>query len=357
MKILVTGAAGFIGAATVKALLERNHEVIGLDNINSYYDTALKYARLADAGIMQSEIREGAFAVSKTFPRYRFTLMNLTDRIGMNRLFDAEWFDIVINLAGQAGVRYSIENPFAYIESNVTGFLNILENCRNHPVQHLIYASSSSVYGTNDHFPYIESDFTDGPLSLYAATKKSDELMAYSYSSLFHIPATGLRFFTVYGPWGRPDMAPYIFLDAITKGKPITVFNKGDMQRDFTYIDDITKGIMLVIDKPPVATNNHPLDNGKSTEQTGENHRMPSVPHAVYNIGHSSPVSLLDFIHAIEDVAGRKAIMKLEDMQQGDVYCTYADTERMSTDFGYRSTVSVNEGIRRFHEWYISYNK
>ena len=330
MKILVTGAAGFIGAATVKALLKGGHEVVGLDNLNSYYDTGLKYARLADAGIRQAEVHENKMAQSCESPEYRFVKMELTDRIGMNSLFAAERFDIVINLAGQAGVRYSIENPFAYVEGNVLGFLNILENCRHYPVRHLIYASSSSIYGMSDHVPYAEEDKTDSPVSLYAATKKSDELMAYSYSHLYGIPATGVRFFTVYGPWGRPDMAPYLFLSSVVEGKPIRVFNHGDMQRDFTYIDDIVEGLMRLLEHPA----------------------KTAVPHTVYNIGHSEPVQLMDFIRTIEQTTGRKAVLHMEGMQPGDVYCTCADTSRLQHDFGYRPSVSVKEGIRRFYEWY-----
>lgn len=330
MKILVTGTAGFIGAATVKVLLERGHEVVGLDNLNSYYDTGLKYARLADAGIMQADIRDNKMACNRTHPGYRFTKMELADRIALDALFKAERFDIVINLAGQAGVRYSIENPFAYAESNVLGFLNILENCRRYPVRHLIYASSSSVYGMNNHTPYSESDKTDSPVSLYAATKKSNELMAYSYSHLYGIPATGVRFFTVYGPWGRPDMAPFLFLRAVLEDKPIRVFNHGDMLRDFTYIDDIVEGLMRLLEHPA----------------------STPVPHRVYNIGHSEPVRLMDFISTIERVSGRKAILQMEAMQPGDVYCTCADTTRLQSDFGYRPETTVEEGIRRFYDWY-----
>lgn len=333
MKVLLTGAAGFIGAATVKALIDKGYEVIGLDNINSYYDTRLKYARLATTGINQADIREGRLVSSALNAAYRFVKMDLTDRIGMEQIFTAEKPDIVINLAGQAGVRYSIENPHAYVESNVIGFLNILEACRHHMVRHLIYASSSSIYGMANHVPYVESDSTDTPVSLYAATKKSDELMAYAYSQLYGIPATGLRFFTVYGPWGRPDMAPYIFLRAILKSEPIHVFNHGQMKRDFTYIDDIVQGIMLLLEKPSKA----------------------SVPHTVYNIGLSSPVPLLDFIHTIEQIAGHKAIMQMEEMQKGDVLCTYADTTRLKHDFGYHPTVSIEEGIRHFYDWFTDF--
>lgn len=334
MNILVTGSAGFIGAATVKALLARGHKVVGIDNLNSYYDTGLKYARLAETGIPQDAIRENKPVVSRKAADYSFVKMDLTDRIGMDALFSAEHFDAVINLAGQAGVRYSIENPFAYVESNVLGFLNILENCRHYPVRHLIYASSSSVYGMSDHVPYAETDMTDSPVSLYAATKKSNELMAYAYSQLYGVPATGVRFFTVYGPWGRPDMAPFLFMRSVLEGKPIRVFNHGDMQRDFTYIDDIIEGVLCLLDHPSTA----------------------AVPHTVYNIGHSEPVPLMDFIHTIEQVTGHKAIMQMEGMQPGDVYQTYADTSRLQHDFDYHPSVSIEEGIRRFYEWYKTYS-
>lgn len=333
--VLVTGAAGFIGSALVRALLGRGSRVTGIDNINSYYDTALKYARLADLGIPQGMIREGREVKSQTHESYTFVQIDLTDRIGLQTLFEREKFDTVVNLAGQAGVRYSIENPYAYVESNVMGFLNVLENCRHHGVDHLVYASSSSIYGMANHVPYSEADQTDSPVSLYAATKKSDELMAHAYCKLYGFAATGLRFFTVYGPWGRPDMAPYIFMKSVMEGKPIHVFNHGEMSRDFTYIDDIIEGVMLVIDHPKEA----------------------DVRHRVYNIGHSEPVQLMDFIGMIEKVTGRKAEMVMEGMQPGDVYCTYADTSRLEHDFGYRPHVSVEEGIRRFHDWLVGYEK
>lgn len=333
MKILVTGAAGFIGAAMVKALLADGHEVVGLDNINSYYDTSLKYARLAESGVRQALIHDNVLVESHLHAAYRFVKMELNDRIQMDLLFSHERFDAVIHLAGQAGVRYSIDNPFAYVESNVMGFLCILENCRHHPVKQLIYASSSSVYGMKESTPLAETDFTDAPVSLYAATKKSDELMAYSYSRLYHISATGVRFFTVYGPWGRPDMAPFLFLQSIMEGRKLRVFNYGLMQRDFTYIDDIVKGVMCIVGHPSTA----------------------AVPHAVYNIGHSSPVQLLDFIHTIEATTGKKAIMEKTGMQPGDVVCTYADTSRLRHDFGYSPQVSIDEGIKRFYDWYVDF--
>ena len=333
MNILVTGAAGFIGSNLVKALLARKHRVVGLDNINSYYDTRLKYARLADTGIVQGDIRDGKMTVSSLSPDYHFMKLDLTDRIGLNSLFASEGFDMVVNMAAQAGVRYSIENPYAYIDSNVVGFLNLLECCRHHAVKTLLYASSSSVYGSGNTVPYSENDVTDSPVSLYAATKKADELMAHVYHNLYGLTTVGLRFFTVYGPAGRPDMAPFLFLKSILEGKPIRVFNYGRMSRDFTYIDDITEGVMQIVDRMPTEK---PLCS-------------------VYNIGRSEPVQLMDFIHVLEKVSGRKAVMELTDMQPGDVLCTYADTTRLYEDFGYHPSVSIEEGIRHFYEWYLDY--
>ena len=333
MKILVTGTAGFIGSYVAKALLLQGHEVVGLDTINAYYDVQLKYARLAAAGIEQERIEEHVLIPSTLYPAYRFIKLDLTARDALTQLFETERFDAVINLAAQAGVRHSIEDPYAYIESNVIGFLNLLENCRHHPVKHLIYASSSSIYGTNTKVPYAEGDQVDTPVSLYAATKKADELMAHAYSTLYGIPTTGLRFFTVYGPWGRPDMAPYLFMEAVHEGNPIKVFNHGEMQRDFTYIDDIVAGVMKVV--------NHP-----SAE---------SVPYRIYNIGNSTPVELMHFISVIEQVTGRKAVKQLMEMQPGDVVSTLADTTRLQRDFGYKSETSVEEGIRRFYDWMMAY--
>lgn len=333
MKVLVTGAAGFIGSNLVKALLAKGHEVVGMDCINAYYDTRLKYARLARTGIAQGDIRDGQVTASTLYPGYRFVKLDLTDRIGLEGLFRSEGFDMVVNMAAQAGVRYSIENPYAYVESNVVGFLNLLENCRHYGVKRLLYASSSSVYGANNEVPYREDDVTDSPVSLYAATKKTDELMAHVYSKLYGLSAVGLRFFTVYGPEGRPDMAPFLFLKAILEGTPIRVFNNGDLSRDFTYIDDIVGGVMQIVEQFP---------EGEGVCR-------------VYNIGRSEPVGLMDFIGTIEHVAGRKAVMQMTGMQPGDVYCTYADTSRLWHDFGYRPSVSLEEGIRRFYEWYMSY--
>ncbi|WP_455590753.1 NAD-dependent epimerase [Bacteroides sp.] len=333
MKILVTGAAGFIGSYMVKALAAQGNEVVGLDIINSYYDVRLKYDRLADTGIAKEQIVENGMVQSSVYPSYRFVKMDLTDRVNLTRLFETERFDVVVNLAAQAGVRYSIENPYAYIESNVVGFVNLLECCRHYPVRHLVYASSSSIYGLNEKVPYAETDKTDSPVSLYAATKKSNELMAHAYSKLYHIPTTGVRFFTVYGPWGRPDMAPFLFMKAILNGEPIKVFNHGEMQRDFTYIDDIVEGVMNIITHP-------------STE---------SLPFRIYNIGNSAPVELMNFISVIENTAGKKAVKEMMGMQPGDVVCTYADTTRLEKDFGYKPSTSIEEGIGKFYEWYTKY--
>jgi len=313
MKVLVTGAAGFVGFHLVQRLLARGDEVVGLDNLSDYYSVALKEARLA-------RIPAG---------RFRFVRMDLADRTALPALFAAERFDAVVNLAAQAGVRYSVENPWAYVDSNVVGFLNVLECCRHYPVQHLVYASSSSVYGGNEKTPFSEEDRVDDPVSLYAATKKSDELMAGCYSRLYGIPATGLRLFTVYGPWGRPDMSPMLFASAILAGKPIKVFNHGDMLRDFTYVDDIVEGMVRVLDRRPAA-------------------------HTVYNIGCSNPVRLMDFISELERALGREAEKILLPMQPGDVYQTYADTSKLERELGYKPRVMLREGIDRFVVWYLS---
>lgn len=339
MKILVTGAAGFIGSKIASLLAARGDEVTGIDNINDYYDVRLKWGRLNELGIGdgRSDIEWGKTYSSVTYPTLRFQRMALEDKEAIDKLFDEEQFDRVVNLAAQAGVRYSITNPYAYLTSNLTGFLNILEACRNHPVQHLLFASSSSVYGMNTKAPFSEDDKVDAPVSLYAATKKANELMAHSYSKLYGIPATGLRYFTVYGPWGRPDMAPMLFARAISKGEPIKVFNYGDMIRDFTYIDDIAFGSIQCLDQPPVA------------EQCA-NH----VPFRVYNIGCSHPVKLIDFISEIESALGLKAEKVMLPMQPGDVYMTNADTTKLETEIGYKPRVTLHEGITRFIKWYRS---
>ena len=332
MKVLVTGAAGFIGAYTVKRLSERGDEVVGIDNINDYYDPRLKFARLAELGIGEGAVTQGKAVVSSRYSGFRFVRLDLCDRDALQRLFAAEGFDAVCNLAAQAGVRYSIENPYAYVESNIVGFVNLLECCRHYPVRHLVYASSSSVYGQNTKVPFSEEDRVDNPVSLYAATKKSGELMAHVYSSLYGIPTTGLRFFTVYGPWGRPDMAPMLFAKRILSGDPIRVFNHGEMSRDFTYIDDIEEGIIRVLDRAP----------------QGE------VPYKVYNIGCSRPVCLMDFIRTLEAALGRKAQLEMLPMQPGDVYRTYADTAAIERDFGYKPETSLAEGVGQFVAWYLS---
>lgn len=339
MKILVTGAAGFIGSKLAFRLAQRGDEVIGLDNINDYYDVRLKYGRLEECGIISHSRRfiDGSVRESTLFPNYRFIKMDLADRGQMASFFKEEKFDVVVNLAAQAGVRYSITNPYAYLDSNLVGFMNVLECCRNNSVQHLVYASSSSVYGMNEKVPFSEDDRVDNPVSLYAATKKANELMAHSYSKLYGMPATGLRFFTVYGPWGRPDMAPMLFATAISRGEPIKVFNNGNMSRDFTYIDDIVEGTMQVIGHRPDAAS---CPNG--------------IPWKVYNIGCSSPVRLMDFISEIENALGVEAEKIFLPMQQGDVLHTYADTSKLERECGYKPSTSLHDGISRFIEWFRS---
>ena len=339
MKVLVTGAAGFIGSKISYLLAERGDEVVGIDNINDYYDIRLKYGRLLELGISceEEDMPWKKEYRSTKFPSLSFIRMGIEDKDALDALFAKAHFDKVINLAAQAGVRYSITNPYAYLTSNLVGFLNIVECCRHFPVQHLLFASSSSVYGLNTKAPFSEDDKTDVPVSLYAASKKSNELIAHSYSKLYGIPATGLRFFTVYGPWGRPDMAPMLFANAITKGQPINVFNNGDMIRDFTFIDDIAFGSIQCLDQPPVAE--------KCPNQ---------VPFRVYNIGCSNPVRLLDFIREIESAVGTKAQMVMKPMQPGDVYMTNADTTKLETEIGYKPKVNLHEGIARFIEWYRS---
>ena len=334
MKILLTGAAGFIGMAVALRLLERGDEVVGLDNLNDYYEVSLKQSRLDRL---------------TPAPNFRFVRMDLADREGMARLFAAEKFDRVVHLAAQAGVRYSLQNPLAYIDSNILGFTNILEGCRHGKVQHLVYASSSSVYGGNTKMPFSEHDSVDHPVSLYAATKKANELMAHTYSHLYALPTTGLRFFTVYGPWGRPDMAPILFTKAILEGRPIDVFNHGQMQRDFTYVDDIVEGVLRVLDK--AATANPAYDAALADPATS------SAPYRVFNIGNSNPVPLLDFIGCIEDALGLKAEKRLLPMQAGDVAATYANTDALNDWVGFVPGTSLRQGIERFVAWYRDYYK
>lgn len=357
MKILVTGAAGFIGSKLAYELAKRGDEVVGIDNINAYYDPNLKYGRLREFfGIVpparcptekavpatgndgeEIESPQMPFGVCYESPRYpklSFVRLDLTDRDLLQQLFEEHQFNTVVNLAAQAGVRYSIENPYAYIESNIVGFLNVLECCRHNRVSHLVYASSSSVYGGNAKTPFSEEDRVDNPISLYAATKKSNELMAHVYSKLYGLPTTGLRFFTVYGPWGRPDMAPMLFAKSILAGKPIKVFNNGNLSRDFTYIDDIVNGVIRVTDQAPVISDVRP------------------IPVEIYNIGCSNPVKLMDFIETLEDALGNKAEKIFLPMQQGDVYQTYADTTKLEKEIGYKPVVTLNAGIEKFIQWY-----
>jgi len=341
MKILITGSAGFIGFHLAKKLLEKGETVVGIDNINSYYDVELKYARLAETGISRDAEKWHQSIPSSKYPNYSFVRMNLEDRKELEQLFKNEQFDVVCNLAAQAGVRYSIENPHAYIDSNIVGFMNILEACRNYTIKHLVYASSSSVYGNSDKMPLSVEDRVDNPISLYAATKKSNELMAHTYSHLFKIPTTGLRFFTVYGPWGRPDMAPILFANAISKGNPIKVFNRGDLERDFTYIDDIVEGISRI------------LENGmkKPTAKSSK----PKAPYSIHNIGNGNPVKLMDFIETIEKAIGKKAEKQMYPMQDGDVYKTFADVTSLTEQYNYEPNTGLKEGIGEFIKWYKEY--
>jgi UDP-glucuronate 4-epimerase len=347
MKILITGTAGFIGFHLANRLASEGHEVVGLDNINNYYDVSLKIARLEAAGFNKRSIAYKERISSAVHPGLHFIQMKLEDRNALNQLFAEEQFEIVINLAAQAGVRYSLKNPSAYIQSNIVGFTNLLECCRYYEIKHLAYASSSSVYGLNKKVPFNTKDPVNHPVSLYAATKKSNELLAHTYSHLFGIPTTGLRFFTVYGPWGRPDMAYFLFTEAILRGDPIKVFNHGKMSRDFTYIDDIVEGIARVIHRPPTAN-------------TDWNPAMPeadssSAPYRLYNIGKNAPVSLLEFIETIEKRLGREAQKEFLPMQPGDVEQTYADSSALMKDTGYQPDTSLKEGIGAFVDWYLDY--
>ena len=333
-KILITGAAGFIGFTLSKRLLEQGDEVVGLDNLNDYYDVNLKLSRLKQITMQEN---------------FKPVRLDLADRDGVTRLFREEKFDVVVNLAAQAGVRYSLINPHAYVDTNLVGFANVLEGCRHNDIKHLVFASSSSVYGANTKMPFSVHHNVDHPVSLYAATKKANELMAHTYASLYKLPSTGLRFFTVYGPWGRPDMALFLFTKAILEGKPIEVFNYGKMQRDFTYIDDIVEGVVRVIDRIP----------GPNPEWAGDK-PDPSTsyaPYKVYNIGNNNPVELMHFIEVLEDCLGKKAEKNLLPIQAGDVPATYADVDDLIRDIGFKPSTSIEEGIKKFVEWYKEYYK
>ena len=333
-KVLVTGAIGFIGYHLTERLLKEGYSVVGIDNINSYYDVRLKYAKLPLLGIEEDSIWPNDPYQSTKYKHFNFIKLDITDRYNLEKLFEIEKFDIVVNLAAQAGVQYSIKDPHTYIENNITGFINIIDTCRQNNIKHFIYASSSSVYGNRDDVPFKETDNVDHPISLYAASKKSNELIAHSYSHLFDLKTTGLRFFTVYGPWGRPDMAPFIFVKRISEGKPINVFNNGNMVRDFTYIVDIIDGLSKVI-------------NGKTDDSQ----------YRIYNIGNSKPISLNEFISELEINLKKKAIINFQPMRQGDVFKTFADVHEMHNDFNYKPTTSVSDGVRKFVSWYISFTK
>ncbi len=347
MRILVTGTAGFIGFHVANKLLNDGHVIIGFDSVNDYYDVNLKYGRLNAAGINLKEGKSYAKLESTIHPPYCFYKGNLENKEELEDVFKKESIEIVIHLAAQAGVRYSLQNPQAYISSNINGFANILECCRHYNIKHLVYASSSSVYGLNDSIPFKTSDNTDHPVSLYAASKKSNELMAHVYSHLFKIPTTGLRFFTVYGPWGRPDMALFIFTDSIIKEKPVQIFNSGKMLRDFTYVDDIVDGIIKAMNKMPEQNN----EWKESTSDASSS----SAPYKIYNIGNNKPVNLLDFVEAIEAELGIKAIKEFLPMQPGDVVTTYADITDIKNDLGYSPETSIKDGIKNFINWYKQY--
>jgi len=348
-KVLVTGTAGFIGFHLARELVDQGYNVFGLDIINDYYDVNLKYDRLKLSGIDRDQVAYKKLVTSSVSENYQFIQLKLEDRDALFELFASEKFDVVVNLAAQAGVRYSLTHPQAYVDSNITGFLNLLEACRHHPVENLIYASSSSVYGLNKNMPFSTSSNVDHPVSLYAASKKSNELMAHTYSHLFGVPTIGLRFFTVYGPWGRPDMALFLFTKAILSGEPIEVFNHGKMERDFTYVDDIVGGIERMVGTA------HP--EGETWNPASPDPSFSSAPYKIHNIGNSSPVKLTSFIEAIEKALGKKAEWKMMPIQAGDVEKTWADVSSLKRDYNYNPDTPVETGIQRFVEWYKEYYK
>ena len=349
MKILVTGTAGFIGFHVANQLVANGHTVVGIDSINNYYDVTLKSCRLAEAGFEAGLIAYNSKVQSSKHANYSFVQLQLEDAASLQLLFTIEKFDIVINLAAQAGVRYSLTHPSAYVNSNIVGFANLLECCRHHSIQHFVYASSSSVYGLNEQVPFATTHSTNHPASLYAATKKSNELMAHVYSHLFNMPVTGLRFFTVYGPWGRPDMAPFLFTDAILHEKPIKVFNNGDMMRDFTYVDDVVAAIDKVIATPPKPNANWDAMHPDASTS--------SAPYKLYNIGNHQPIALIDFIACIEKVTGKKAKKEFLPIQPGDVQATFADVSGLEKDFNFKPFTPLEKGIEQFVNWYKNYYK
>ncbi len=349
MKLLITGTAGFIGFHVANKMVAEGHTVVGIDSINNYYDVTLKSNRLTAAGFENSAIAYNSKVMSNKYSNYAFVQLQIEDAASLQMLFTIEKFDAVIHLAAQAGVRYSLTHPTAYVNSNIVGFANLLECCRHHQIQHLVYASSSSVYGLNEEAPFATNHSTNHPASLYAATKKSNELMAHVYSHLFNLPTTGLRFFTVYGPWGRPDMAPFLFTDAILNDKPIKVFNNGNMMRDFTYVDDVVEAIhrvLLVTAKPNANWNPQQPDASSS-----------SAPYKLYNIGNHQPVALGDFISCIENATGKKAVKELLPIQPGDVQATFADVSGLEQDFNFKPFTPLEKGIEQFVNWYKNYYK
>lgn len=348
MKILVTGSAGFIGFHLTCGLLDRGYEVVGIDNINDYYDPALKFARLSESGIEEEKVAWHREVVSHKNPKYRFIRMNIENKGELLSLCYREKFDVIVHLAAQAGVRYSIQNPDAYAQSNLVSFLNVLEACRYNKVKHLVYASSSSVYGLNESMPFSVRDNVDHPVSLYAASKKANELMAHTYSHLYKIPTTGLRFFTVYGPWGRPDMAYFLFTDAMSKGNTIPVFNHGKMKRDFTYVDDIVNGIINVMGQPAEPDENWDPKNPDPSRS--------SAPYRIYNIGNNTPVELMSFIREIETNMGVEAVLDMKEIQPGDVTATWANIDDLTNSFDYKPETTIQTGIAKFVSWFKEYN-